>query len=102
MIGVKRRERTAHDPKNTIASYGMGSVAAIGTSSIIFIVDLTADKSRTEISLKHLNVCDASITGCGPSQYSNDTDIVCCTGTTVSNQAVLQGFFFNSEVSMLS
>uniref|UniRef100_A0A8C6NVL2 Transposase Tc1-like domain-containing protein n=1 Tax=Nothobranchius furzeri TaxID=105023 RepID=A0A8C6NVL2_NOTFU len=52
---VWRRKGTAHDPKHTTSSvkHGAGSVmvwacmAASGTSSLVFIDDVTADKSST-------------------------------------------------------
>ena len=66
---VWRRKRHAHDPKHTTSSvkHGGGGVmawacmAASGTGSLVFIDDVTADRSRTMNSEDYRNILSAQI-----------------------------------------
>lgn len=66
---VWRKKRHAHDPKHTTSSvkHGGGGVmawacmAASGTGSLVFIDDVTADRSRTMNSEVYRNILSAQI-----------------------------------------
>lgn len=86
MMWVRRGEETAHDLKHTTSFYGVGMYGCQWNQfHSIFFVEVTVDKSITKISANILLYVVHS-------ERSNDTDMVCCTETIVSDQAVLQGF----------